>query len=88
MMVDPRATHNFISNVSTHKLGLSVISSKLFGMSLGNEETVQGEGEYRAVHLELQGITIVEGFLPISLVNSDIILGIQWLEKLGTITSN
>lgn len=38
--------------------------------------------------LQLQGITIIEDFLPITLGNSDLILGLQWLEKLGTMTVN
>lgn len=49
---------------------------------------VQGEGECLGVEVVLQGVLIVKAFLPIPLGNLDLILGIQWLEKLGTTTTN
>lgn len=88
VMVDPGATHNFISKEAVQKLEIPVLPSKSFGVSLGTGEAVQGEGECKSVVLQLAGITIVEDFLPLSLGNSDIILGVQWLEKLGTISTN
>lgn len=38
--------------------------------------------------LHLQGVTIIKDYLPLQLGNSDIILGVQWLEKLGTVSTN
>lgn len=36
----------------------------------------------------LQGVEVVEDFLPLDLGSSDLILGIQWLETLGVVTVN
>lgn len=88
VMVDPGATHDFISLVAIKKLGVVVAPSKAFGVSLGTEEAVRGEGEWRAMKLTFPEVEIVEDFLPLTLGNSDIILGIQWLEKLDTMTTN
>lgn len=88
VMVDPGATHNFISLEAVKKLGIPVSPSKEFGVSLGTGDSVMGEGVCKSVVLELQGIVIVENFLPLELGNSDVIMGIQWLEKLGTTTTN
>lgn len=33
-------------------------------------------------------MVVCENFLPLSLGNSNLILGIEWLEKLGTVSSN
>lgn len=87
-MVDPGATHTFISTQTIEKLGIVVTPTHAFGVSLGTGETVQGTGECLGVVLEIQGLTIVEDYLPLPLGNSDLILGISWLEKLGTMATN
>lgn len=42
VMVDRRATHNFISLDTVERIRLPVIQSKEFRVSLGNEEDVRG----------------------------------------------
>lgn len=86
VMVDPGATHNFISREAVDKLGVPILPSPDFGVSLGTGDSVMGTGICKSVVLEVQGVVIVENFLPLDLGNSDLILGIQWLEKLGTMT--
>ena len=88
VMIDPGATHNFISKAAAQQLGLNPTENRSFGVTLGTGETVQGEGVCKGVVLDLQGVTIVEEFLILPLGSSDVILGIQWLEKLGTISTN
>ena len=88
VMIDPGATHNFLSLTTLERLKIPLDSTKGFGVSLGNGEAVQGAGECKGVILVVQGITICEDFLPLNLGNSDIILGIQWLEKLGDMMTN
>lgn len=88
VMIDPGATHNFISTSTMQRLGLTVTGNRAFGVSLGNGATVQGEGQCEGVELEIQGVPVKENFLPLELRNSDVILGIQWLEKLGDVTTN
>lgn len=77
VMIDPGATHNFISTRAATQLGLLVTSTKKYGVSLGTGEAVQGDGECRGILLVLQGVQIIEDFLLLPLGNSDIILGIQ-----------
>ena len=40
-------------------------------------------GVCKGVILQLQGITIVEDFLPLPLRSTDVILGLKWLATLG-----
>lgn len=65
-----------------------MIHTKDFGVLLGNGEAVKGNGECRNVLLQLGYLDIIEDFLPFRLGNSDIILRVQWLEKLGSVTTN
>lgn len=88
VMIDPGATHNFISLETIQRLNLPISPTKTFGVSLGTGAAVQWEGECKSVEVCLQGVRVVEDFLPLPLGNSDLILGIQWLEKLGTMTTN
>lgn len=89
VMVDPGATHNFISLRAVEKLKIPVTESAGFGVSLGNGEAVKGTGICKRVRLKLNSeIEIEEDFLPLELGNSNVILGIQWLEKLGPVVTN
>lgn len=65
-----------------------MVHSNGFEVSLGTGNDVQGQGECKSVVLHLQGITIIENYLPLPLGNSNVILGVQWLEKLGTVSAN
>lgn len=88
VMIDPGATHNFISSKAVEELGVNYNPSKKFGVSLGTGDSVQSQGECKSVVLKLQDVTIVEDFLPIALGNYDLILGLQWLQKLGLRTGS
>lgn len=76
VMVDPGATHNFISLSTVKKSGIPISNKKGFGVSLGNGVAVQGTGECKSVLLRLDGVDVVEDFLPFELGNSDVILGV------------
>lgn len=89
VMIDPGATHNFISKEMVNAAGIVLSNDGAFGVSLGNGESIRGEGVCRGLKLQLDGgIEVVEDFLPLQLGSSDIILGIQWLEKLGMVLTN
>lgn len=59
-----------------------------FGVTLGNGERIYGEGECQQVQIIVQGYNVCENFLVLELGSSDMILGVQWLEKLGEVMTN
>ena len=52
-------------------------------MVIGSGKQIRGMGVCKGVVLQLQGITIIEDFLPLPLGSTDVILGLKWLATLG-----
>ncbi|KAL8123138.1 hypothetical protein AgCh_011216 [Apium graveolens] len=89
VMVDPGATHNFLSLPLVEKLKIPMTQSGSFGVSLGNGEAINGSGICKGVAVHLDGgVEVLDDFLPLTLGNSDVILGVQWLKKLGPVVTN
>lgn len=88
VMIDPGATRKFIAPRVVEKLAIPITTSEEFGVTLGTGETRLGKGKCQGVELHLGALCITENFLPLELGHSDVILGIEWLAKLGTISTN
>lgn len=59
-----------------------------YGVTLGNGQKIFGKEKCQQLLMNLQGLEVVEDYLILGLGNSDIILGMQWLEKLGEVVTN
>lgn len=77
-MIDCGATHNFMALGLVQKLGLPVMVKRNYGVILGSGESIRGKGICKGIALEMQGLTMVEDFLPIALGGTKIILGMQY----------
>lgn len=88
VMVDPGATHNFLSLGLVEFAEIPITGSGSFGVSLGNGDAIKGTSICKSVCLQLDGGVELEDFLPLELGSSDVILGVQWLEKLGMVMTN
>ena len=88
VFINPEATHNFISLTLVKQLEIPLDETEGYGVLLKIGVSVKGEGVCRGVQLLLQGVKIVEDFMPLDLGGSDFILGMQWLETLGIIKFN
>ncbi|KAM6589963.1 hypothetical protein CsatA_012568 [Cannabis sativa] len=86
VLVDSRATHNFVTLDLATKLALPITSTEAYGVQLGSGQAIKGTGVCRGVPLTLQSINIVDDFLPLPLGNTDVILGVQWLNTLQKTT--
>ncbi|KAL5578650.1 hypothetical protein UlMin_011092 [Ulmus minor] len=88
VLIDSGATHNFISLDLVNRMQIPIVKTGAYGVTMGTGAAVKGEGLCRGVTIHLQGLDIVEEFLPLRLGSSDAILGVQWLETLGMTHTN
>lgn len=87
-LIDPGATHNFISSSLVTKLGLPLHNTVPYIVRVGTGDREGTRGVCLGMLLHLPGIDVVEEFIPMRLGSADVILGIKWLETLGTIETN
>ncbi|KDO38385.1 hypothetical protein CISIN_1g045527mg, partial [Citrus sinensis] len=83
VLTDSGASHNFISNEVVLVLKLPITNTEPYGVILRTGSATKAQGICRGVGLILQGVEIVEDFLPLDLGITDIIMGIHWLKTLG-----
>lgn len=88
VLIDSGATHNFTDYRLMRELRLVTEETQSVGVITGSGRPVRRGGICRNVTLAMQGYTITSDFLQLELNNVDIILGIQWLERLGEMRVN
>ena len=64
-MIDCGATHNFLFMELIEELKLPLLTTGNY-VVMGTEMAVLGKGICKRVIIEMQGLTVVEGFLPLS----------------------
>ncbi|KAA0051199.1 ty3-gypsy retrotransposon protein [Cucumis melo var. makuwa] len=84
VLIDSGATHNFIHQALAVDLQLGLEQHTQFGYTIGNGARCKGKGICRRVELKLEEITIIADFLAVELGTVDAVLGMQWLDTIGT----
>ena len=85
VLIDSRSTHNFIDPKIAEILGKIKEAGKTkVAVADGNRITVSGKIEN--LQWEFQGQQFTSDFMVIPLGGHDMVLGVQWLAKLGPIT--
>ncbi|CAA0841262.1 Unknown protein, partial [Striga hermonthica] len=88
VLVDNGSSHNFINATLSHKLKLPTSTIDPFEVRVANGERLRCSEMYRGVPIEFQGVTVKADLFALPLVGPDVVLGVQWLEGLGDVTTN
>ena len=80
VLIDCRATHNFVGSSLVRDLHLPLVTTNSYGVVMETGVAVKGEGIAKGWYsiLMMQGLTIVQDFLPLELGSTDVVLGMQW----------
>ncbi|XP_068639378.1 uncharacterized protein [Aristolochia californica] len=84
-LVDLGSTHNFISLTAAKYLQLPVQSQPTASVSVANGDKVPSYGVSKSVRFAIAGHRFSADFYIIPLAGSDLVLGVKWLQTLGSI---
>ncbi|KAL5565238.1 hypothetical protein UlMin_028402 [Ulmus minor] len=88
VLIDSGSTHNFLSEKVARLLRLSVVPTNSFAVRVANGERLICQGRFDEVQVNLQGIIFSLTLYSLPLAGLDMVLGIQWLEMLGSVVCN
>ncbi|KAF4388909.1 hypothetical protein G4B88_019091 [Cannabis sativa] len=88
ILIDSRATNNFISKSLVATMAIPVTKTKEYGVTMGNDDSLKCEGVCKNFNIHFQGVEVWDNFLPLQLRSTDVILGLQSFTTLGTTKTN
>jgi len=87
-LIESGSTHNFISERLANALRILVVPTTTFTVRVANGEKLKCQGRSEEVGVDLQGTHFSLTLYSLPLTGLDLVLGIQWLEMLGSVVCN
>jgi hypothetical protein len=88
VLIDSGSTHNFLSEKIARLLRLLVVPMKSFVVRIANGERLFCQGRFDEVQVNVQDIQFSLTLYSLPLIGLHMVLGIQWLEMLGSVVCN
>lgn len=88
ILINSGSTHNFIQESVMSRLGFEVQTLTEFRVFIGSGEYLVSKEVCRQMSITIQNTVITEDLFVLSMGDANIVLGIQWLEKLEAVTTN
>ena len=85
VLIDTGSTHNYLHRRLAHFLHLAIEKTMRFLVAVGNGERIRSEGHCLKVKFEMQGVEFEADFHILNFSGANVVLGVQWLTKLGKI---
>ncbi|XP_059456454.1 uncharacterized protein LOC132186493 [Corylus avellana] len=88
ILVDSGSTHNFVDSSICKKISMSICREQRIKVKVANGEEILSEGKCTNLTVQLKEFSFLTEAFVIMLAGCDMVLGIQWLVTLGSITWN
>lgn len=88
VLVDNGSSHNFINQEIAQKLNLGATTIEPFQVRVASGEWLSCMKMYRDVPIRVQGFVISADLFELTLGGIDVVLGVQWLERLGRVVTD
>ncbi|XP_024031413.1 uncharacterized protein LOC112094537 [Morus notabilis] len=85
VLIDSGSTHNFIKPALAERLGLPIQPTPTFRVYIGNGDFLLCQFTCHQVSLSMQGTVFLVDLHVLQIEGPDVVLGIQWLQKLGRV---
>ena len=88
MLIDSGSTHNFIHCRVAKELNCFLYPAPECQVMIANGGTINCSGKFHNVKLSMGEYVLSSPMLSIPMGGVDVVLGVQWLQSLGTIAFN
>jgi len=85
VLIDSGSIHNFICERMANLLRLLVVPTSTFSDRVANGKSFRCKGQFEDVHIDLYDTLFSLTFYSLPLTGLDVVMGIQWLELLGSV---
>lgn len=83
VLVDVDSTHNFMQEEVANALKLTIHAISPFKVLIGSGKKLLCTKDCKVTQIHIQGIMVVMDLFLLPMGGSNIVIGIQWLKKLG-----
>jgi hypothetical protein len=88
MLIYSSSTHNFINYKLAKDLNLSVFPTQEFQVMIVDRRTINCLGKCHSIKLSMGDLFLDCPMISIQMGSVDVVLGVQWLQSLGTMALN
>ena len=88
MLIDSGSTHNFIHCKVAKELNCFLYPTPKYQVIVANGGTINCSRKSHNIKLTMGGYVLNSPMLSIPMGGADVVLGVQWLQSLGTIAFN
>jgi hypothetical protein len=84
-LIDIGSTHYFVPSKMTKRMGIEILAQRFMRVKVVDDTEINSEGEYADFKFKIQRNHFVSQAIVLPLGGCDVVLGIQWLQELGSI---